>query len=98
METAMLTKSKTLLALGVLSAVLLASANPTLAKQQHHPRAHAAYGAQAPWVGYRGYGSGPYAFDPSYRPAPNAEEPAHTYIPRALSPLESWDSYGQRWD
>jgi hypothetical protein len=91
----MLIKSKSLIALGALGAVLLASANPSLAKPLH-PRTHVAHTTQAPWQGYRN--QGPFAFAPGYRIAPNFDERAHTYIARALEPLESWDGYGQRWD
>jgi hypothetical protein len=92
----MMIKSKSMIALGALTAVLLASANPSFAKTVHH-RTHVTQSAPVPWQGYRN--QGPFAYAPGYRAAPYySDERAHSYIPRAEAPYESWDGYGQRWD
>jgi len=88
----MLTKSKNLIALGVLSAALLATANPSLAGQVHH-RAHAAYGVHTPSHPARGA----YALDPAYQVGSPNEDGYDA--PRATSrPSVTWDPYALRWD
>ena len=86
-------KSQFMLALGVLSAVLLASANPGLAKTAHH-RTHATDGVQAPY-GARAEQRAPFAYAPGYQaPAGYGYD-----SPRATSrPDATWDPYGLRWD
>jgi len=80
-----------MLALGVLSTVLLATANPSLAKTNHH-RTHA--GVHTPYSARAE--QGPFAAAPGYRVAPTF---GNGYdAPAAVRPSVTWDPYGLRWD
>ena len=85
--------TKSVIALAVIVGVTSGAASPSFAKQ-HQPRAHAT-SAQ----GYSANDYGAFALAPHSRlPAPNADENAAYPLPSAVSPMKSWDAYGQRWD
>jgi hypothetical protein len=89
--------TKSAIALAVIIGVTSGAATPSFAKQ-HQPRAHAT-SAQVQGQGYGANDYGAFALAPHSRmPAPNADERAPVPLPRALSGMESWDAYGQRWD
>src|SRR5262245_17651506 len=88
----MSTKSKTVFVLSTLSAMLRASASPSLAKDKAQHRARAAatttnplYSAQDQYAAQRSFTRNGGA---DYYNAPRA----------TVGPLGAWDPYAQRWD
>src|SRR5262245_60897445 len=88
----MSTKAKTLLALSTLSAILLVSASPSLAKDKAQHRARAAattttplHSAQDQYAAQRSFTRNT---GPDYYNAPRS----------TVGPLGAWDPYAQRWD
>jgi hypothetical protein len=85
--------TKSVIALAVIVGVTSGVASPSFAKQ-HHPRTHA-----ISTQGYSANDYGAFALAPHSRlTAPNADESAPYSLPAAVSPMKSWDAYGQRWD